>query len=186
MPGGPDYPFDSSPRFPSSKHDAIRPVAAQGDALGVVHDASGDVRTWVISGALAFAARDIVTALAYLDVADILSDARHKEFKDRLSAMAATVEALKLALADQSQLLQQVASFLGVTIPAWLTLKEVNEGDDMGLVRPSAAELGLTVDMIPLQLEPGFGHEDVVSIDPAPGTIVARGTLVHVRVNFLG
>ena len=40
----------------------------------------------------------------------------------------------------------------------------------------SAAQLGLVVDIIPLQLEPGFGHEDVVSTDPAPGTFVARGT----------
>jgi hypothetical protein len=125
---------------------------ATGDALGFLHDASGDVRTWVISGALALAARDIVTALAYLDVADILSDARHKKLADRLSGFAAVVDSLKAAMAEQSQL-QQVAGLLGVTAPAWPNLKEVNEGDDLGLVRLSAAQLGLTVEIIQLQRE---------------------------------
>jgi hypothetical protein len=129
---------------------------------------------------------EVYTALAYLDVADIQSAQRHNEVVDRLAEVTAAVDSLKAAVDEQSRLLQQVAGFLGVSVPAWLNLTEVNEGDDMGLVRPSAAQLGLTVEIIPLQLEPGFGHEDVVSIDPAPGTFVARGTLVHVRVNFQG
>jgi hypothetical protein len=71
-------------------------------------------------------------------------------------------------------------------VPAWLTLKEVQEGDEMGISHPSANEFGLKTEIISLQHEPGFGHGDVVSIDPIAGTFVARGRVVRVSVNFEG
>ena len=75
---------------------------------------------------------------------------------------------------------------LAAPIPNWPNLTEVNEGDDMGIVRPSAAQLGLTVEIIALQQEPGFAHEQVVSIDPPAGTLAPLTRLVRVTVNFEG
>jgi hypothetical protein len=75
---------------------------------------------------------------------------------------------------------------LAAPIPDWPNLTEVNEGDDMGIVRPSAAQLGLTVEIIALQREPGFDHEQVVSIDPPAGTLAPLTRRVRVKVNFEG
>ena len=159
---------------------------ARDNVQGIIHQESGDIHNWVTAQAAAQIRRDLTTALAYLDVAGLLSDTRHKELKDRLDRITSAVEQSETMLAEQSQLLQQIAGMLGVVVPAWLNLEEVEKGDDMGLVRPSAAQLGLLVEIIPLQLEPGFGHEDVVSTDPRAGTLVARGSLIRVHVNFLG
>ncbi|MFQ6396897.1 transglycosylase SLT domain-containing protein, partial [Nocardia sp. KC 131] len=62
--------------------------------------------------------------------------------------------------------LQDRTRQLAAPIPDWPTLTEVNEGDEMAIIRPSAAQLGLTVQIVALQHEPGFDHEQVVSIDP--------------------
>jgi hypothetical protein len=153
---------------------------------GVIHQPNGDIYNWVSVKSITAVYRDLITALAYLDVADLLSDTRHKELNNRLVAITNAVEQLRTNLTQQSQLLEQVAGLLGVIVPAWLNLEEVEEGDDMGIVRPSASELGLVVEIVPLQREPGFGHNDVVDSDPAAGTLVARGTKVRVRVNLLG
>jgi hypothetical protein len=75
---------------------------------------------------------------------------------------------------------------LAAVIPDWPNLTEVNEGDDMAIVRPSAAQLGLTVEIIALQQEPGFDHEQVVSIDPPPGRLAPLTEPVRVTVNFEG
>jgi hypothetical protein len=75
---------------------------------------------------------------------------------------------------------------LAAPIPDWPNLTEVNEGDDMGIVRPSAAQLGLTVEIIALQQEPGFDHEQVVSIDPPAGTLAPLTQPIRVTVNFEG
>jgi hypothetical protein len=112
-----------------------------------------------------------------LDVADLLSDTRQKELNNRLAGIMNVIEQINTTMAEQSQLLQQVAGVIGVIVPAWRNLREVEEGSDEpgGVDRPSAAELGLQIEIIALQLEPGFGHEDVVSSDPASGTLVPRG-----------
>ena len=56
----------------------------------------------------------------------------------------------------------------------------------MGLTMPSAQSLGLVIEIIALQREPGFGHEEIVSMEPEAGTLVARGSTVRVRMNFMG
>ena len=71
-------------------------------------------------------------------------------------------------------------------IPPWRTKKEVEEGDDMGIVIRSAADLGLVVEYEIDQRNPNFDHEDVISITPSPGTLVLRGTTVVVRINLEG
>ncbi|MFI6959882.1 hypothetical protein ACIBJI_41270 [Nocardia sp. NPDC050408] len=77
-------------------------------------------------------------------------------------------------------------SRLSAVIPDWPTLTEVNEGDDMGIVRPSSRSLGLLIDIVALQQEPGFDHEQVVSIDPPPGTLQHLVDPVEIKVNFEG
>jgi hypothetical protein len=73
-----------------------------------------------------------------------------------------------------------------VTIPGWSTKKEVLEGDDMGMNVVSAEELGLQVVFEFDQQHPGFGHEDVISIDPSAGTVVFAGSTVTVLINLEG
>ena len=91
----------------------------------------------------------------------------------RIAALEKTVEAL-LTLAG------------AVVVPAWRTKTEILEGDDMGIVYQSAEALGLTVEYVIDQLNPNFDHEEVISIDPAPGTVVMRGSTVVVTLNLEG
>ena len=62
----------------------------------------------------------------------------------------------------------------------------MENGDDMGVAVRSAADLELLVDFVILQREPGFGHEDVVSIEPPAGTLVVKGSRVKVTLNLEG
>jgi hypothetical protein len=71
-------------------------------------------------------------------------------------------------------------------IPPWRTRTEVNEGDDMGILYQSADQLGLVIEYEIDQLNPNFGHEEVISIAPPPGTVVMRGSTVVVRINLEG
>ena len=91
----------------------------------------------------------------------------------RLDTLERTVASLVI-LADAS------------VIPAWSTRQEVEEGDDMGIVSPSAAELGLAVEFTFERLNPNFAHEDVIRITPEPGTAVRRGSTVVVLLNLEG
>lgn len=103
------------------------------------------------------------------------------------AALSTDVGALN---ARVQQLEQTVSALLGlvgaVVIPEWRTKTEVEEGDDMGLVAPPASELGLNVEYEIDQLNPRFGHEDVVSIIPPAGSVVLRGSTVRVRINLEG
>jgi hypothetical protein len=193
MPGGPDYPMDSSPRYPKDGLADLIPPRAKETVQGVFETPEGDIRTWVIASEVTAARRDLYVALAYLDVADRAADARNtlmvvqiSNLGTRIDDIAHNVGLLQAGLQEQQATLAQISSLLGVVVPAWQTLTQVQNGDDMGLVRPSAAQLGLTADIIPVQQEPGFGQEDVVSIDPPPGTLVARGSTVHLQVNYQG
>lgn len=85
---------------------------------------------------------------------------------------------------------QTVASLVKLAgasvIPPWRTKKEVEEGDDMGMVSPPAEELGLVIEYEIDQRNPAFQHEEVISITPPPGTAVLRGSTVVVRINLEG
>jgi hypothetical protein len=113
----------------------------------------------------------------------------------------ATIDTLQSALAsvqsatDQSGprldiLEKTVASLVDLVgaavVPAWRTKTEVEEGDEMGLSIQSAAQLGLIVRFDFDRLNPGFGHEDVISISPPAGTLVTRGSTVTVKLNLEG
>jgi len=71
-------------------------------------------------------------------------------------------------------------------IPNWRTKTEVEQGDEMGISFPSAEQLGLVIQFEFERLNPNFGHEDVVSITPPPGTLVKRGSTVIVTLNLEG
>jgi hypothetical protein len=83
------------------------------------------------------------------------------------------------------ELKQRLSRFAAV-IPDWPDLAEVNQGDEMGIVRPSAAQLGLLVNIVALQRQPGFDDQKVVSINPPAGTLQRLVDPVQVQVNFDG
>lgn len=56
----------------------------------------------------------------------------------------------------------------------------------MGIVRPSAAELGIRVEFEFEQSRPGLGHEDVIQITPPAGTIVESGRKLTILINLEG
>jgi hypothetical protein len=75
---------------------------------------------------------------------------------------------------------------LSAIIPDWPNVEEINEGDDMGMVRPSAASLGLLVDISWDQNNPNFEDQQVESIDPAPGTLQRLVDPVKITINSVG
>lgn len=104
-----------------------------------------------------------------------------------LAALSALADDARRRLDRLEDRLTRLTAFVGAAeIPAWSTRTEVEEGDEMGVVYPSAAELGLTVEYAVLQRDPRYDHEQVVSIEPAPGTVVARGSTVVVTINLEG
>jgi hypothetical protein len=73
-----------------------------------------------------------------------------------------------------------------VVIPPWRTKTEIEQGDDMGILFQPAEQLGLVIQFEIDQLNPNFGHEDVISMTPPAGTVVMRGSTVVVRINLEG
>lgn len=177
MPGGPDYPHDTSPHFPLSVKESIVTPLAFPSIQGVIHSPSGDISTWVVAQATAKANRNLITALAYLDVADI----QRAEMQRQLDTFSTALEQVQRTLVEQADLLRQVTGLLGVEIPAWPVLGEVAQGDDMGMIRPSAAELGLSIVIIAVPNHPTFSDFQIISSVPSAGTLVLRGTTVRLH-----
>lgn len=186
MARGPDHPHDLSSRFPKSKRDAIYALRARDDVSGNVVAPSGDVTVEAVGRQVTSGARDLKTVLAYLDVIDVQSEERHTDTALVLSVAQREISDLRAQVAEQTGLLREVVAFLGVVVPAWESLEEVNNGDDMGMARPSVADLGLTMELVPLQQEPGYEHEELVRTEPPAGALVARGSMIRVFVNYLG
>ncbi len=128
-------------------------------------------------------------ALAFCDIIDRAQETAADRMLNTDAAIAGLTDALAATRSDISALTGSVAAltaFLAATVPAWATKAEVENGDDMGIARPSAAALGLTVEFASVRQQPGFGHEDVVSIEPPAGTLVAKGSTVTVTLNLEG
>jgi hypothetical protein len=114
--------------------------------------------------------------------------------KAALDSLQATLDSLKLTSSDMHPRLDAlemtVASLVelvgAAVIPPWRSKTEVEEGDDMGMSTQSAEQLGLVVRFEIDQLNPDFDHEEVISITPAAGTLVMRGSTVVVRINLQG
>ena len=126
---------------------------------------------------------------AYADLIDANVVSIQGETAGLKAAMAdlqTRVASLQQTCASLAASVAQISNFLGVVIPAWINKEEVENGDAMGLARPSAADLGLTVVYLDARQVPGFGQDDVVSIDPPAGTFVVRGTTVKVTLDLEG
>ena len=123
------------------------------------------------------------------DIADNKMELIHNEVRElrgEVRGLRGEVSHLQDAVAESAKLVQALVGFLGVIVPNWRNRTEIEQGDDMGILIPSADAIGLIVEIVPLQLEPGFEHEEVVSMEPPAGTLVARGSTVRVRMNFTG
>ncbi|MFG1932656.1 hypothetical protein ACGFK1_18735 [Mycobacterium sp. NPDC048908] len=75
---------------------------------------------------------------------------------------------------------------LSAIIPDWPNFQEIMQGDDMGMVHPSAASLGLLVDITWDQNNPAYDDRQVESIDPPPGTLQLLVDPVRVTINSVG
>ncbi len=171
-----DYPHEKRDRLLAS----LDQMGYRGE-LGVDSE-TGDLTTATVYGAVEAVSTFVWDALGYLEVIeqDTLWTRR------RLAETKEAVSVVQSQIADLRASLERLVDFLGVSIPAWTNKEEVENGDDMGISRPSAASLELTVDFQFDRQVPGFGHEDVISIDPAAGTLVKRGSSVTVTLNLEG
>jgi hypothetical protein len=70
----------------------------------------------------------------------------------------------------------------GRVVPPWRTKMEVEEGDSMGLLYPSAEALEFEVEWTWVDDHPVLGQGDVISIDPPPGSVARVGTRLQIRV----
>ena len=158
---------------------------------------TGDVTTAVTYRALQTVGALVWDALGYLDqiepegfrgTRDLLHDILKAEriVQAQTADLDPSIADLRASVADLRASVDRLADFLAVTIPAWINKTEVENGDDMAISRPSAASLELIVDFQFDRQVPGFAHEDVISIDPPPGTLVKRGSSVTVTLNLEG
>jgi hypothetical protein len=92
--------------------------------------------------------------------------------------------------------IESIAALLDASIvPPWFTVEEVEHGDDMGLVAPSAEQLGLRIQYtdrhgrflqgIPPE-DPDFMSRHVLSLRPEAGTMLRRDSEVVVKVDYDG
>jgi hypothetical protein len=131
------------------------------------------VGTLVVTGEISSAGRAIGEALSNLQATVAGLSVENGSAAARLATLERTVEGL----------VQLVGA---AVIPDWRSKTEIDEGDDMGIVSPSAESLGLVVQYEIDQANPNFSHEEVISITPSPGTLVLRGSTVVVRMNLMG
>ena len=116
--------------------------------------------------------------------------------KSALESIQIGLESIKRTSSSRLDLLETTVASLvelvgAAVIPPWKTKTEVEQGDDEaalggGPATLSAEALGLIIDFEFDRQDPGFQHEDVVSIDPVAGTAVKRGSTVKVTVNLEG
>lgn len=182
-PRPPSYPLDITPRFTTAGREAIHNVVPVGAAAtGVLHDAEGDVRKYILFNATRSARKEIYTLTAYADLIDL----NVADLKDNAERIESKLSTLQQSFDAMNGTLQQLVNLFGAIIPAWINKREVERGDDMGIVRPSAEDLELIVEFESVRQAPGFGHEDVVSIRPPAGTLVKRGSTIAVVLNLEG
>lgn len=192
----PDYPLDVSTRYPKSSINL--PLVRASDRISglVVNPDTGDLTVEVVFNRTSTLFVNTQKILAYCDVMDLAQEAagtqiagvdnRVAALDQRIAGLAQTLTETKAEVAALRSSVDSLISFLAVVVPAWINKKEVENGDDMGIARQSAASLNLVVNFEFDRQRPGFGHEDVISIDPPAGTVVAKGSTVTVTLNLLG
>jgi hypothetical protein len=134
-----------------------------------------------------------VTVNSSLSVTGDISVAGHKvgatlsTLKDAVAGLSVGAGGIADRLATLERTVEGLVKLVGAAvIPNWRTQTEVEEGDDMGIVSPSAESLGLVVEYEIDQANPNFSHGAVITITPPPGTLVLRGSTVVVRINLMG
>ncbi len=184
------YPLDVSTRYPESVISSAPIVRARDRISGlVVHPDTDDLTNEVLYKLIRTVWSNSHKILAYCDVIDLAQEAAANAQKNADTRIAVLDQRLTSVIGEVASMrtsIDTLIAFFGVTIPAWINKEEVENGDDMGIVRPSAAELGILVIFEFTQQQPGFGQEDVVSIDPPAGTLIPRGRTVKVTLNLLG
>jgi hypothetical protein len=199
----PKYPLDVSTRYPESSINL--PLLRASDRISglVVNPDTGDMPVEVVFQRTNTLFVNTQKILAYCDVIDLAQEAaethalaqdqqiagvdrRVSALDQRLAGIEQNLTETKTAVAALRSSIDSLISFFAVVVPAWINKKEVENGDDMGIARQSAASLNLVVNFEFDRQRPGFGHEDVISIDPPAGTVVAKGSTVTVTLNLLG
>jgi PASTA domain len=192
----PDYPLDVSTRYPESSIKL--PLLRASDRISglVVNPDTGDMTVEVVFQRTSTLFVNTQKILAYCDVMDLAQEAagtqiagvdnRVAALDQRIAGLEQNLTETKAEVAALRSSIDSLISFLAVVVPAWINKKEVENGDDMGIARQSAASLDLVVNFEFDRQRPGFGHEDVISIDPPAGTVVAKGSTVTVTLNLLG
>lgn len=171
-----DYPHDK--RLKIFKNLRVEGALVDGD----INPITGDVATALIYGEVEGVCAFVWDALGFLDIIeqDTLATTRG------LGHAREEIATVQAQIADLRARVDRLVDFLGVSIPAWSNKEEVEKGDDMGISHPSAASLELTVNFQFERQVAGFGHEDVIRIDPPAGTLVKRGSSVTVTLNLEG
>jgi PASTA domain len=192
----PEYPLDVSTRYPESSTKL--PLLRASDRISglVVNPDTGDMTVEVVFQRTSTLFVNTQKILAYCDVMDLAQEAagtqiagvdnRVAALDQRIAGLEQNLTETKAEVAALRSSIDSLISFLAVVVPAWINKKEVENGDDMGIARQSAASLNLVVNFEFDRQRPGFGHEDVISIDPPAGTVVAKGSTVTVTLNLLG
>ena len=162
----------------------------------VVNPDTGDMTVEVVFQRTSTLFVNTQKILAYCDVMDLAQEAagtqiasvdyRVAALDQRIAGLEQNLTETKAEVAALRSSIDSLISFLAVVVPAWINKKEVENGDDMGIARQSAASLNLVVNFEFDRQRPGFGHEDVISIDPPAGTVVAKGSTVTVTLNLRG
>ncbi len=116
------------------------------------------------------------------ELSDAVRELQRQSDMERLRRLEAAIESIAVLL-DAS------------LVPSWFTVEEVENGDDMGIVAPSAEQLGLRIQYtdrhgrflqgIPPE-DPEFMFRNVLSLRPEAGTMLRRGSEVVVKVDYDG
>lgn len=191
----PKYPLDVSTRYPESSTSV--PLVRASDRISglVINPDTGDLTVEIVYHRTNTLFVNTQKILAYCDVIDLAQEAaethalaqdQHVAALDqRVAGLDQSLTQMKGEIAALRSSIDSLISFLGVVVPSWANKEEVERGSDMGEVE-SAENLNLVVNFQFDRQRPGFGHEDVISINPPAGTIVAKGSTVTVTLNLLG
>lgn len=194
----------SSPSFPEGGYTDGIHVAAVGAMKGYMTLPSGDVSGNALANMNRGLGLRIWEASAYLETL-LLESRAQRPVVDRtetaVAALSASVDRVAGMLTDisatQAELVATQAKLVAALglfeVPDWGSIEEVLEGDDMGAVRPSAAELGLNVRFFSVRdpsmqnpLQPPLRPEEdgpVARTEPAVGSWVRRGDTVLVFID---
>jgi hypothetical protein len=171
-----------SSKFPPEQRLTFMPSQQANDPIkGIVHHPDGDLCTWVVSSQLHSLGGYIWDVLGYLDV----QDQQQLETLQLVKALQLKTDMLQLALTTLTNKLEpllEIAQSLGVTIPDWRTKDDVENGRPDMVDVLSATQAGLRTTFNVVQ-DGAFAPRQIIEMNPATGTFVAKGSEVVITVN---